>query len=153
MQRLREVQTILVVEDSDDDFEMMMDALTGNGGINNPVVRCEDGREALDYLLHRGEFEDAALAPTPGIILLDLNLPGIDGRQVLTTIKSTPALRTIPVVVLTTSDDERDVQACYALGANTYVRKPVDLGTFIAAVRRLKEYWLELALLPKEESQ
>ena len=86
-----------------------------------------------------------------GLILLDLNMPGLDGRKTLEIIKQNQALKKIPVVILTTSDDERDVKACYELGANTYVQKPVDFDGLIAAVKRLKQYWFEIALLPKED--
>jgi two-component system response regulator len=88
----------------------------------------------------------------PGIILLDLNMPGLDGRKTLEIIKRTQQLRSIPVVILTTSNDERDVQACYDLGANTYIQKPVDFDGLISAIKRLKEYWFEIALLPKDDA-
>lgn len=150
MKKLDQSQTILVVEDSDDDYEVMMDAFTEDSNIINPIVRCEDGRQALNYLFRREPYTDAEKWPQPGIVLLDLNLPGVDGRQVLRRIKAEPALRKIPVIVLTTSDDIKDIEECYALGANTYVKKPVDLSGFLEAIQRLKEYWFELALLPKE---
>jgi two-component system response regulator len=89
--------------------------------------------------------------PKPGLILLDLNMPGLDGRKTLQAIKSNLHWRKIPVVILTTSDDERDIEGCYALGANTYVQKPVDLDGLFSAVQRLKEYWFEIAILPLEE--
>ena len=135
-----EPQPILVVEDSEDDFDATLRAFT-KVNLRNPVVRAASGQEALDYL---GDG-----AHCPGIILLDLNMPGLDGRQTLRTIKQNAVLKHIPVVVLTTSDDERDVQACYDLGANTYIQKPVDFDGLIAAIKQLKEYWFEIALLPK----
>ena len=97
-------------------------------------------------------YADEEAAPAPAIILLDLNLPGTDGREVLKEIKSDPGLRMIPVIVLTSSSDERDIQACYAAGANSYLKKPVDLKGFIEAATRLKDFWLEIAILPKEVS-
>ena len=150
MEILEKLQSILVVEDSDDDFEIMMEGFDADTTFKNPVVRCEDGRDALNYLFHEPPYEDAEEHPRPGIILLDLNLPGIDGREALRRIKQSSKLSRIPVIVLTTSNDERDIQECYSLGANSYIQKPVDLGKFLEAVQRLKEYWLGVAILPKE---
>ncbi len=141
---LRETQPILIVDDSVDDFEATKRAF-GKASLSNAIRHATSGESALAYL----RSEEAVL---PGIILLDLNMPGLDGRKTLEIIKRTPNLRKIPVVVLTTSDDERDIKACYELGANTYVQKPVDFDGLIAAVKRLKEYWFEIALLPKEPS-
>lgn len=143
-------QPILLVEDSPEDFEATVRALR-RAGLANPIFRCEDGDEALDFLYKRGRFADPKSAPRPGIILLDLNLPGTDGREVLTTVKADPALRSIPVVVLTTSTDERDIERCYHAGANSYVNKPVDLDGFLRAVQRLKEFWFEIVIVPKAE--
>jgi two-component system, response regulator len=103
----------------------------------------------LDYLHRRGAYADPAKSPRPGVILLDLNLPGTDGREVLSEIKGDPGLKQIPVVVLTTSKDERDVDACYRAGASSYIQKPVDLDGFIKAVERLNGYWFEVVILPK----
>jgi two-component system, response regulator len=150
MRKLDETQTILVVEDSDDDYEMMLDGFLQGKVIKNPIVRCEDGRDALNYLFHQPPYDDEDRYPLPGIILLDLNLPGIDGRGVLRRVKGDPTLSRIPIIVLTTSDDDKDVSDCYQLGANTYVQKPVDLSRFLAAIERLKEYWFEVAILPRE---
>jgi two-component system, response regulator len=140
--KLPESQPILIVEDSPDDFEATKRAFA-KANLRNVIQRAESGEEALKYL--RVESN-----PKPGIILLDLNMPGLDGRKTLEIIKQSQDLKTIPVVVLTTSNDERDVQACYALGANTYIQKPVDFDGLIAAIKRLKEYWFEIALLPKD---
>ena len=142
-------QTILIVEDSDDDFYAAQRTFQ-RAGLNNPIRRCATGDEAVDYMFHRGAFSDAALAPLPGIILLDLNLPGLDGRAVLQQVKSEPSLRRIPVIVLTTSNAENDVAQCYADGANSYVTKPVDIHGFVQAITRLKDFWFEIAILPKE---
>jgi CheY-like chemotaxis protein len=141
-------QPILLVEDSPEDFEATLRAFR-KSGLKNPMVRCEDGDEALDYLHRRGEYADPASSPRPGVILLDLNLPGTDGRQVLSEIKSSERLRDIPVVVLTTSADERDITACYRAGANSYVQKPVDIDGFMKAIERLNGYWFEVVILPK----
>ena len=141
-------QPILLVEDSPEDFETTQRAFR-KAGLKNPIVLCADGDEALDFLHRRGRFADPALAPRPGIILLDLNLPGTDGRQVLEEVKSSPELRHIPVIVLTTSSDERDVAACYQAGANSYVQKPVDMDGFMRAIARLNDYWFEVVILPR----
>src|SRR3712207_4925518 len=108
----RTEHTILLVEDSPEDYEVTVRAFR-KANLANPVQRCCDGEEALDYLYRRGRYADAARAPRPGLVLLDLNLPGTDGRQVLAQVKADPQLRSIPVVVLTTSADERDIEGCY----------------------------------------
>ena len=141
-------QPILLVEDSPEDFEATQRAFR-KSGLKNPLVRCEDGDQALDYLYRRGEYADPARSPRPGVILLDLNLPGTDGRQVLNEIKRDEHLRDIPVVVLTTSADERDISACYRAGANSYIQKPVDIDGFMKAIERLNGYWFEVVILPK----
>ncbi|HEV2844394.1 MAG TPA: response regulator [Thermoanaerobaculia bacterium] len=141
-------QPILLVEDSPEDYETTQRAFR-RSGLKNPIFRCADGDEALDFLFHRGRYADPAKAPRPGVILLDLNLPGTDGREVLSEIKADPALMQIPVIVLTTSSDERDVQACYRAGASSYIQKPVDLEGFMRAMERLNDYWFEVVILPK----
>ena len=145
-----EARTILIVEDSDDDFLATTRAFK-KAGLHNPVRRCTNGDQALDYLFRRGEFADPARSPCPGVILLDLNLPGLDGRDVLRAIKSDAHLKAIPVIVLTTSSAEQDIKRCYEDGANSYVQKPVDLAGFILAISRLKDYWFEVAILPRSE--
>ncbi|MCP4676703.1 MAG: response regulator [Deltaproteobacteria bacterium] len=141
---------ILVVEDSPEDFEAMKRAFH-KAGLVNQINRVEDGDDALDYLYSRGEFIDPERAPRPGLVLLDLNLPGTDGREVLAEMKSDSSLKKIPVIVLTTSNDPRDVDTCYSLGANSYIQKPVSMEGFIRAIALLKEYWFSINLLPKEK--
>lgn len=143
-------QPILLVEDSPEDFEATVRAFR-KSGLKNVLIRCEDGDQALDYLHRRGEYTDPASSPRPGVILLDLNLPGTDGRQVLSEVKTNESLRDIPVVVLTTSADERDITACYRAGANSYIQKPVDIDGFMKAIERLNGYWFEVVILPKGE--
>lgn len=143
-------QPILIVEDSPTDYEATVRALK-KSGLANPIYRCEDGDEALDYLYRRGKYDDRDLAPRPGIILLDLNMPGTDGRDVLDDIKANDKLRAIPVVVLTTSSDDRDIQKCYDAGANSYVKKPVDIDGFFESIQRLNDYWFKIVVLPKSE--
>jgi CheY-like chemotaxis protein len=141
-------QPILLVEDSPEDFEATVRAFN-RAGLKNPIVRCEDGDTALDYLHRRGPYADPETSRRPGVILLDLNLPGTDGREVLLEIKRHGHLRHIPVIVLTTSTDERDVDACYQAGANSYIQKPVDMDGFIRAIERLNGYWFEVVVLPR----
>ena len=141
-------QPILLVEDSPEDFEATLRAFQ-KSGLKNTLLRCEDGDQALDYLHRRGEYADPSRSPRPGVILLDLNLPGTDGRQVLSEIKSSERLRDIPVVVLTTSADERDITACYRAGATSYIQKPADIDGFMKAIERLNGYWFEVVILPK----
>jgi two-component system, response regulator len=140
-------QPILLVEDSPEDYESMLRAFQ-KAGLANPIVRCATGDEALDFLHRRGTCVDA---PSPGIILLDLNLPGTDGREVLQDIKRTEELQQIPVVVLTTSNDSRDVTECYRAGANSYIQKPVDVDGFLRAMQSLRDYWFEVVILPRVE--
>ncbi|WPZ33115.1 response regulator [Thalassobaculum sp. OXR-137] len=142
-------QPILIIEDSDDDYEATLRALKREGPLANPILRCETGREALDYFAAMGTDE----RPRPGLVLLDLNLPGIDGREVLTRIKGDPRTARIPVVILTTSDDDWDITRCYEAGANTYIKKPVTLEGFFVVLKTLREYWLEVALLPRDSAE
>jgi CheY-like chemotaxis protein len=141
-------QPILIVEDSPEDYEMTVRAFR-KAGLHNPIYLCIDGEDALDFLYHLGPYTDVTKSPTPGVILLDLNLPGTDGREVLEKIKKDDQLKKIPVLILTTSNDERDIDACYIAGANSYIQKPVDLEGFMKAIQRLNDYWFEVVILPK----
>ena len=143
---------ILLVEDSDDDYEAAIRAFKKSGNLRNEIIRCNSGEQALDYLFQRGDFSHGpgVHAPRPGLILLDLNMPGIDGRAVLKIIKGDRRLNEIPVIVMTTSDDEHDVSECYGYGANSYIKKPIDLDGFFHAIERLTEFWFEIAVLPKD---
>jgi CheY-like chemotaxis protein len=138
---------ILLVEDSDVDYETVLRAFR-KGNLHNPVVRCEDGDDALDYLYRRNRFAAPGAAPRPALVLLDLNLPGTDGREVLEEMKSDETLKDIPVIVMTTSSDQRDVERCYKFGANSYVAKPVSFEGYMEAVKRLHGYWFDTVLLP-----
>jgi CheY-like chemotaxis protein len=150
MKRIRPNHLILVVEDSDVDYETTLRAFK-KSSMANPVHRCEDGEDALDYLFHRNRYSSAQKFPLPDLILLDLNLPGTDGREVLEEIKKDPKLKSIPVIVLTTSSHDKDIEVCYRSGANSYIQKPVDLQGFFAAIQRLKDFWFEVVLLPKHK--
>jgi CheY-like chemotaxis protein len=144
-----DTQLILMVEDSDDDFFATQRGFK-KAGLLNPIRRCTNGEQAVDYLFRRGEFAAPGAAPRPSIVLLDLNLPGLDGREVLRMVKSDPELGKIPVIVLTTSNAPQDIERCYADGANSYVHKPVDIEGLFLAITRLKDFWFGIAVLPKE---
>ena len=146
---LTQAQPILLVEDNEDDYEATSRAFK-KANLSNPIVWCKSGRDALDFLKREGAYKDASQGSRPGLVLLDLNMPGMDGRKTLEVIKKDETLKRIPVIILTTSADERDVLACYQMGANTYVQKPVSFEALIEAIKRLKEYWFEIALLPKD---
>lgn len=139
-------QPILLVEDSPEDVEATLRAFQ-RSGLLNPILHCSTGDEAL-ALMH-ADGPDGAPPLRPGIVLLDLNLPGTDGREVLAAIKGSESLRSIPVVILTTSTDERDIDACYRAGANSYIQKPVDVEGFFKAIRHLRDYWFEIVILPR----
>ena len=135
---------VLLVEDDAGDELMTREAFEDNK-IRNTLHVVRDGQEALDFLYRRGDHEEA---PRPDLVLLDLNLPKYDGRQVLEEIKTDPELASIPVVVLTTSSAEEDILRSYKLHANAYVTKPVDLDQFIAAVRQIDEFFVSVVRLP-----
>jgi CheY-like chemotaxis protein len=139
---------ILLVEDSPEDYEATARVLR-QSGVTGTMLRCADGDEALDYLHLRGPQVAATGGQRPCIILLDLNLPGTDGREVLRDIKTDDSLRQIPVIVLTTSTDERDIANCYRIGANSYIKKPVNLEALADALQALIHYWFHIVLLPK----
>ncbi|MFV9428344.1 MULTISPECIES: response regulator [Rhodococcus] len=136
---------VLLVEDDPGDELMTREAFEDNK-IGNALHVVRDGAEALDFLYRRGDHEGA---PRPDLILLDLNLPKYDGRQVLTKIKSDPELSDIPIVVLTTSSAEEDILRSYKLHANAYVTKPVDLDQFIGAVKQIDEFFVQVVRLPR----
>jgi CheY-like chemotaxis protein len=140
-------KVILIVEDNHDDFELTVQALN-KAGCPSEIKRCENGDEALDYLFRRGKYADPASSPRPSVILLDLNLPGTDGRETLQEVKTDTDLRKIPVVVLTTSIDQRDVDACYNAGANSYMHKPAGLRSFNDSIERFSNFWFRSVLLP-----
>ena len=132
------IRRILLAEDSDRDAEMTMDAL-GQQMINE-VVRVRDGSEVLDYLYQRGEFADNSDG-LPSVVLLDLKMPKVDGLEVLRQIKADPKLKTIPVVVMTSSHEEQDMVKSYELGVNAYVVKPVNFSEFVEAVKKVGAFW------------
>jgi CheY-like chemotaxis protein len=136
-------RVILLVEDNPSDEELTLRALK-KSNILNPVVVVRDGAEALDWLFQRGTHASRPAGETPQVVLLDLKLPKVDGLEVLKQMRADERTKRLPVVVLTSSIQEQDVVASYGLGANSYVRKPVDFTQFVEAVRQLGLYWLVL---------
>jgi CheY-like chemotaxis protein len=136
---------ILLVEDSPSDTDLTVEAL-GVGKVANRLSIVEDGVQAMEFLRRQGRF---ANAPRPDLILLDLNLPRKDGREVLAEVKADPSLRHIPIIVLTTSQAEQDVLRAYSLHANCYVTKPVDFRQFIEVIRSIENFWLTIVKLPE----
>ncbi len=139
--------TILVADDDPDDRMLLQDALE-ESRLANEVRFVEDGEELMDYLLRRGKYKDPQTSPRPGLILLDLNMPRKDGREVLTELAAEPGLRRIPVVVMTTSKSVDDIDRCYALGANSYITKPVTFGALVDVTKALAQYWFNIVALP-----
>ena len=140
-------QALLVIEDSDEDFEAF-GRIMRKSSVTNPIYRCIDGDDALDFLYHTGEYIDLAKAPRPSIILLDLNLPGTDGREVLEQLKQDDEFKTIPVVVFTTSSNPKDIEVCYQYGVNGYILKPIDVNKLTRTLQVFIDYGFEAVLLP-----
>jgi chemotaxis family two-component system response regulator Rcp1 len=138
---------ILLVEDNPADIKITERALR-ESGVPVELLVVRDGQEAVEYLLRQGPHATDASWRSPDLILLDLNLPRLTGREVLDRVRSTPHLRAVPVVVLTTSRRQEDVHQLYAAGANTYIEKPHDFARFIEVLRTIRSYWLETAVLP-----
>lgn len=138
---------LLLIEDSNEDVVATTRGLRQEG-LEVVVHRCVTGDQALDYLYQREKFADPALAPRPNLILLDLNLPGTDGRALLAVIKDDEDLKSIPVIVLTTSSNPKDIAACYQRGANSYQIKPVDYARFRQAMHTMVAYWFQTVTLP-----
>jgi two-component system, response regulator len=143
---LPESITILMADDDEDDRMLALDAVR-ESRLGNAFHCVEDGQELMDYLNHAGRYAAGDL-PRPGLILLDLNMPRKDGRQALQEIKSNPALRRIPVVILTTSKTEEDILRAYDLGANSFITKPVTFDRLVDIVRTLGQYWFNIVSLP-----
>jgi CheY-like chemotaxis protein len=132
------IRPILLVEDNPMDLDLTLQALEGNG-VANPIVACRDGEEALEYMnKHRSPGD----LQVPIVVLLDLRLPKVDGIEVLRQARSDPVWRQVPIVVMTTSRESRDIEAAYGLGVNSYIVKPVDFLTFTEVVKSIKVYWL-----------
>lgn len=138
---------VLLAEDNPDDYELTKHAFKKNN-IEADLRWVQDGQELLDYLHREGGFEDRNANPLPAVILLDLNMPRVDGREALKEIKKDSRLKSIPVVVMTTSEAEEDIAQTYDLGVSSYINKPVGFSEFTEVIRRFKEYWLEAVKFP-----
>lgn len=145
----RKAITIVMADDDAEDRQFARDAMEASR-VRNDFRTVEDGVELLEYLRRKGRYADPGAAPRPGIILLDLKMPRMDGFEVLETLKSDPDLRRIPVVVLTTSGADEDITRSYDLEASSYIRKPVDFEGLVAAIGALGRYWLEIVELPAD---
>ena len=138
--------SLLIVEDSDEDYLTLI-RLLKKQGFKYPIHRCVDGDDALDYLFQTGEYSPET-APRPTMILMDLNLPGTDGREVIEVIKNHQKLKIIPMVAFSTSSNTKDIQICYEYGVNSYIEKPVNLQLFSKNIEDFLSYWFETAILP-----
>jgi CheY-like chemotaxis protein len=139
---------LLVVENNNEDFETFQRFLR-QSSLAIPIHRCINGDQALAFLYHTHPYAAPVLAPRPGLILLDLNLPGMDGREVLRRIKQDNELKLVPLVVFTTSNNPKDIEACYRQGANSYIIKPMDFSLLKRSIQTLLEYWFDITVLPK----
>ena len=138
---------LMIIEDNDVDYELIVRGL-GRAGLKSSVVHCRTGDEAIDYLHGCVESDEQAMILEPRVILLDLNMPGMDGRDVLTSIASNRKLLHIPVVVMTPSSAEEDIEECYALGARSFLTKPGDSKEFLQILAEFKRFWFDVTQLP-----
>jgi two-component system response regulator len=144
---MKPTHAILLVEDNPADIKITQRALR-ESDVAVELIVLRDGQEALDYLLRRGTYASDPAWRRPDLVLLDLNLPRLSGQELLTRIRAEAQLNTVPVIVLTTSHRQEDVEAVYAAGANTYIEKPQDFDRFVEVLQTIQRYWLEVALLP-----
>jgi CheY-like chemotaxis protein len=142
---------IVLMADDDADDRLMAQEAFEEARLVNPLYFVEDGEQLLDYLYRRGQYTAPQAAPTPGLILLDLNMPKKDGRQALQEIKADATLRHIPIVVLTTSKAEEDILRTYDLGVSSFITKPVTFEGLVDLVRGLMRYWFEIVTLPPQK--
>jgi len=152
MSRIAKAITILYADDDAEDRMLVKDAWAENR-LANELHFVEDGEELMDYLRRRGNYTHLAYRPLPGMILLDLNMPRKDGREALQEIKADPRLRSIPVVVLTTSKAEEDILRAYDLGVNSFILKPVTFQSLVDLTLTLSKYWFEVVELPSEATE
>jgi CheY-like chemotaxis protein len=150
MNDMEKTITILMADDDEDDRLMAQEALQ-EARLANDLHFVLDGEELMDYLYQRDKYADGSNAPRPGLILLDLNMPKKDGREALKEIKSDPALRQIPIVVLTTSKAEEDIYRSYNLGVNSYITKPVSFEGLVEVMKALSIYWFKIVKLPVQD--
>lgn len=147
MPNSRKSIVILIADDDAEDRMLIKDALEENM-VTNVLHFAEDGEELMDYLHNKGKFADKIANPLPGLILLDLNMPRKDGREALKEIKANPALRLIPIVVLTTSQAEEDILKTYNLGVSSFITKPVTFSSLVDIMKTISKYWFEIVELP-----
>jgi two-component system response regulator len=140
-------QVIFLVEDNDDDAELALKAFK-HAKVSNPLVRVRDGVEALDYLLARGKYSARDISDLPAVVLLDLNLPKVDGLEILKAVRADERIKHLPIVILTSSDEDKDRLTAYDHFANSYVVKPVDYDQFVVAALQLGLYWMVLNAPP-----
>ena len=148
---MKDHKPLLIVEDSDEDFAALTRTIA-KANIHNSIYRCEDGEDALEFLCHEGEYQDTQLYPRPALILLDLNLPGTDGREVLDSLKQDTKLKSIPVIVLTTSSNPKDIESCYYHGVSGYLVKPMNTNKLSQLVNTFLQYWFKAVELPPIEN-
>ena len=146
--RRKQQRTILLVEDDPGDQELIRRAFENAGGAVTLHIAA-DGEDALDFLLARGQYTARPAQPLPQLVLLDMNMPRLDGRGVLKAMRTDPQLRSIPVVILTTSENADDVRTCHELGCNSFIAKPTDPDELVRVCRGLIAYWFELVTLPQ----
>lgn len=144
---VRQTPLLLIVEDSNEDFEALQRFLR-RSPMAIPIQRCVNGEQALAFLYRTGSYVDRESAPRPGLIVLDLNLPGTDGREVLRRLKQDDSLKTIPIVVFTTSNNPKDIEDCYQYGVNSYIVKPINFAQLKRDIQTLVDYWFEVTILP-----
>ncbi|MCI0749886.1 MAG: response regulator [Nevskiales bacterium] len=147
---MKAAQTLLLVEDNDDDAELTTMAFR-DANITNPIVRVGDGAEALDYLFARGKYATRNVTDLPAVVLLDLKLPRLNGHEVLAALRADARTRHLPVVILTSSTEDRDRLRAYNEKVNSYIQKPVDYDRFVTAARQLGLYWMVLNVPPPEK--
>jgi CheY-like chemotaxis protein len=140
---------ILIVEDSPEDFEAAVRAFN-KANVPNPIYRFSYGEDAFDFLKQRGRYFKHGEESRPGVLILDLNLPGTDGLKMIQEIRADAALRAIPIIVFSTSSSAREIEACYLAGANSYIVKPSTPEELFEVIRRFKDYWLEVVTLPSK---
>src|SRR5262245_31014824 len=145
---MKDARPLLVLEDNDEDFETLV-RLMRKQGLGNPDFRCLDGQELLQFLYRRGLYADPKTAPRPVLLMLDLNVPGTDGREVLKILQGDPQFKALPVAVVSTSANPKDVADCFRHGANTYVVKTIALEDYYHALSLFFEYWLTVSVLPE----
>lgn len=147
----REPPRLLIIEDSNEDFAALTRIIDQVSTFIVKIERCIDGDDALDFLNRVGKYDNCGELLQPDLIVLDLNLPGTDGREVLTIIKQSETLKTIPIVVFSTSSNPKDIEACYQSGANSYLLKPLNINELKESVRMMLDYWFKATILPNSQ--